>query len=552
MPSGHPAISPANANLFSLITADIAVHRQSPALAYELLMQTVKRTQSAEVAQRAWHAAVLTRDTKKVLEAANTWIALDPENETPHQTLLANAVDKGDRKTFLQELAVMYRLTKDKPAWVTRITVMLTRPNLDAALIEKGLTPYWEKESRNADVQIAIGLFYQATNNDAAACRAAKRAVTQNQKDEQIVATAADLCWRSNQRAAQDIVEGFLSKSPDSAAVRLIYSRILSRTDRVPQAISEMKRAVNTAPDDPNILLNAGQLAGDYQAWPLAEDYLTRYLSAAEEQEPDADLSGSEVHLRLASVLHNNNRHLQEARQLSRLTSGTLAPEARLREAAALAEIGRLNEARELLVKARESFPDKWQAFLTAEAQLLGENNRKAEALALLEESLSKAPDNAALMYDAAMCAENLGEHERAEKYLRSILAMNADHVQANNALGYILLLQDNRKEEARRFLEHAYRLAPLDPFVLDSMGWLSFKDGSYDEAAEFTLTSLKKHFDIEVACHLVEILIYADRRTEAESLFSQLLRRAADDSRVQTLGTRLKLLPSPEKGPLQ
>ena len=73
-------------------------------------------------------------------------------------------------------------------------------------------------------------------------------------------------------------------------------------------------------------------------------------------------------------------------------------------------------------------------------------------------------------------------------------------------------------------------------------MGWLCFKEGRFDQAAEFTLTSLKKMFDVEVACHLIEILKAAGRDSDASSLYRELLKRSPRDERIPELGRRLGL----------
>lgn len=73
-------------------------------------------------------------------------------------------------------------------------------------------------------------------------------------------------------------------------------------------------------------------------------------------------------------------------------------------------------------------------------------------------------------------------------------------------------------------------------------MGWLCFKEKRYDQAAEFTLTSLKKQFDVEVACHLIEILAASGRQPEAVKLFQELSQRVGNDPRVSKLAQRLKL----------
>ena len=58
-------------------------------------------------------------------------------------------------------------------------------------------------------------------------------------------------------------------------------------------------------------------------------------------------------------------------------------------------------------------------------------------------------------------------------------MTVNPQHVQGANALGY-LLTEDNRDLKfARELLERAYRAEPLNPYILDSMGWLNFREAA-------------------------------------------------------------------------
>jgi len=200
----------------------------------------------------------------------------------------------------------------------------------------------------------------------------------------------------------------------------------------------------------------------------------------------------------------------------------------------------RCSNAFAALQGAAEDYPEHLNLFMTAEARMLIEASKPEDALGVMKTALAEQPDDVSLAYDTAMIAQNVGHFEETESILKDILSDDPDHVQAGNALAYLWVTRDMNLPEARRLLEHAYRLSPVDPYVLDSMGWLCFKEGRYDQAAEFTLASLKRLFDVEVACHLVEILAVSGRDHEAEKLFRELEQRAGSDALVLDLAKRL------------
>lgn len=529
-------------SLYAIITSEIATHRGQPDYALDLLNQTFKQAPSAELAELIWHTSLQTRDNAKIVASAKQWATIAPQDETPHQSLLSHALENGNEADFVKEFSVMYQLAEDKSAWIARITAMLAQARLTSPQIVTAITPYWEKEAKSPKVQLAIGLFHKANHNVANACRAGLKAVKLANHDEQVITAAADLCWGNDRTQALNILTTYLDEHPNAYKTRLVYSRALSKIGQLKEALDELDVVVQEAPDDPVAFVNAGDIASNCQAFEKAEAFYSRYLDLVASQTPEADLSDNDIWLRLATVYHENGHHEDEVEALASLTAGPHAFQARVKQAVALAEIKRLSEARSVLQKARLYFPDNLNLLITTEAQLLIEAGHNEEALNLMNEARQTSPDDDNLTYDSAIIAQNLGQPELTEKLLKSILDKDPDHIQATNALAYLWVTQDRHLRDARRLLEHAYRLAPQDPYVLDSMGWLCFKEKRYDQAAEFTLTSLKKQFDVEVACHLIEILAASGRQPEAVKLFQELSQRVGNDPRVSKLAQRLKL----------
>ena len=151
-------------------------------------------------------------------------------------------------------------------------------------------------------------------------------------------------------------------------------------------------------------------------------------------------------------------------------------------------------------------------------------------------------PNEPEILYVAAMLAQQAGHPDAATKHLEHLLEINPNHVQANNALGYLYTEENIRLKEARRLLERAYSAAPLDPFILDSMGWLCYREGKFKAAYEFTQASLKRLYDPEVALHLIEILAAADRKKEAESALRDFVKRNGVTPSLVRVAQRLKL----------
>jgi tetratricopeptide (TPR) repeat protein len=144
---------------------------------------------------------------------------------------------------------------------------------------------------------------------------------------------------------------------------------------------------------------------------------------------------------------------------------------------------------------------------LLAETQLLRENGQAQQALRLLNVALKQSPDDDALLYDAAMAAEQLDRTDEMERLLRRVIKLKPDSAQAYNALGYSLADRGVRLPEARTLIEKAVQLAPDDAFIQDSLGWAEFRQGQLGRAQRTLQAAFDKRPDAEIAAHLGEVL---------------------------------------------
>jgi Tfp pilus assembly protein PilF len=69
------------------------------------------------------------------------------------------------------------------------------------------------------------------------------------------------------------------------------------------------------------------------------------------------------------------------------------------------------------------------------------------------------------------------------EKSLRQVIAKAPDNHHAYNALGYSLAERNVRLKEAHQLIDKALGMAPEDPFIMDSMGWVQYRLGNLDAA---------------------------------------------------------------------
>ena len=163
--------------------------------------------------------------------------------------------------------------------------------------------------------------------------------------------------------------------------------------------------------------------------------------------------------------------------------------------------------------------------------------------MALLDAALDAYPAQADLLYARAMVAEELDRLDVLERDLRSIIGRDPNHADALNALGYTLADRTDRLEEAYALLERALDPQADEYHIVDSMGWVLYRMGRYEEAAEHLHRSYAMEPHPEVAAHLGEVLWALGRRDEARAIWNAALQEDPDDEVLVETIERPRLL---------
>src|SRR5437899_635343 len=202
---------------------------------------------------------------------------------------------------------------------------------------------------------------------------------------------------------------------------------------------------------------------------------------------------------------------------------------------------GRLNYAPAYLKRAAEDNPDQEVQLVVAEAQLLREANHSRDAFELLGQALQKDPEQPDLLYDMALTAEKLERYEQMESNLRKLIEVQPEHAHAYNALGYSFAERNTRLAEARKLIEKALELSPEDYFIIDSLGWVLYREGNLKGAAEQLRRAYSGRPDAEIGAHLGEVLWVMGRRDEAERIWQESIKSAPENDTLQKTIKRFK-----------
>jgi Flp pilus assembly protein TadD len=178
------------------------------------------------------------------------------------------------------------------------------------------------------------------------------------------------------------------------------------------------------------------------------------------------------------------------------------------------------------------------------EAQILLGAQRSPEAFEVLSSALQEHPDDIRILYTRSLVAVDLNNIELAESDLRKVIAQEPDNAAALNALGYTLADRTDRLEEARTLIEQAYRLQPDEASIIDSMGWIAFRQDRLEEAEKYLREAFERDKNAEISAHLGEVLWIQGNRAAAQEVFSTGLEIDADNRVLQETLERLGMTP--------
>ena len=498
--------------LYQFLLAEIAAQRGQFDIAAAAFLDLAKTTRDPRIVRRATEIAFHARQYDSALEAARLWIELDPEAPAARQTLATLLLASGRIDELAERLGrelaadpqkagdALMRMLRAFARYPDRIAVQRVFDQVTQPFL--GLP-----EARFVRAQAAIG-----AGKGEAARREIDLALELKPAWERAALFKAELLPRGAPQL--DYLEGWLAAHPDAQDVRLGYARALVGEKRYEPARAEFRRLLGNNPDNPDMLYAVGILSLQANDTAEAERHLRRFVEFGRGEVNTARFY-------LGQIAEQAGRPEEAINWYDQVGAGEHVTPARVRAAQILFRQNKPEEGRERLAAARSLAPDDAR-LLIAEAQLLRDAGRHADSYALLAAALQAQPDEPDLLYESALSAERLGRMDVLEGNLRRLMEIRPNSAPAYNALGFSLADRNVRLEEAAQLIERALALAPDDPFILDSKGWLLFRQGRYADALAALQRAFGKRPDPEIAAHIGEVLWALGRPAEAKAVWAQ------------------------------
>jgi tetratricopeptide (TPR) repeat protein len=232
---------------------------------------------------------------------------------------------------------------------------------------------------------------------------------------------------------------------------------------------------------------------------------------------------------------------LEKALRLyAQVQSGDNAVAALLRASNILQAHGAAPAAQELLDHLIEDEPQRAPEVVAARARIYSDSGDPQQAIEVLDRGMLQYPDSVEIRYAIASAYEEQGHVGAALNELKQVLKSRPDDPAALNAYGYTLADHKRELSRARALIERAYAAAPRNAAILDSLGWVLYRQGQAQQALPYLSAAYGDDRGADIAAHYGEVLWQLGRRADAERVWTEA--SAADSENRLLNATRQRL----------
>jgi len=469
-------VDPGQSDLASRV-AVLLIRQEDFPQAIDILKDAIKANpnDAEPYRQLAYIYAKYLKKTDQAIDYANRAVALNPRDIEAYQRLVEIEFAAGEEKKAIEVLDRATKVRSDDANFWTRLG------KLYVAILFKP-----DSQPKPDELRRVNEIF--------------KKAAEHANDDPTVLKDVADYYASSQQlKEAIPLYLRVLELQPDDANAREKLATGFILTNQRDKAVEMLEQIIKEHPEK-------------YQPYDLLAQVLdeeARSLQRANRAD-EAKARFAKVAANYEQSLLINPDHAGTYLRLAELFLGPLKDPER---------------ALKFLAEARRRFPGAPEiVYYLAIAQR--EAKQIQQAVATFEEALHDAEldedneiVNAKFYFNYGATAEQAGLYDKAADLLRKSIALDpANAAEAYNYLGYMWADHNMHLDEAEEMIRHALEIEPNNGSYLDSLGWVEFRKGNFDQALADLLRAAKniERDDPIVFEHVGDIYLKLDRVSEA------------------------------------
>lgn len=521
--------------IYQVLVAELAGHRGRVDLAMDSYVKASRSSQDPRFAERAARLAVHERAWDEAHEAGRRWAVLEPDNLNAHRLLAGVHLKQGDVQATADAYEKILELTSQpfNAGAASVLTSLAREPDLAVAV--KVAQELSTRHPKSAMGHFLVARLAGASEQyEAALLSYDKTLELEPDMGRANLYRAQLLAFLGRPNKAFNSLYQHLERNPDDVLSQLGLARLLIDTGHHKEAGEYTRELYQRYPRRGDVMLDIGLMAMDIERLDTARTYFLRAV--------ELKYKVSDAQYFVGRIEESQGRGVAALASYDQVTDGQYLFDAGIRAAELSAEsdslevgLGRLSA-----LSGRFASDDAAQRLVLAKSNILQSAGQEEQALAALSQALKDQPSDD-LLYARGLAAERTGDFPLFEADMRALVKANSRNAQAMNALGYSLVSRGERLDEAQALIVAAHEIRPDDAAIIDSLGWLYFKQGDFKASAEYLRRAYKSQKNPEIVAHLVEVLWLLGEREEAQKLLKEAFDRAPNNARLRAVQSKLK-----------
>lgn len=361
-----------------------------------------------------------------------------------------------------------------------------------------------------------------------------KEGLTPEERSAADVLRSKALFKQGREDESLDVMSRLVASAKVDDVSRLEYARLLMLKDDHQGAISQLTIIHQNTPGNLEVLKSLVALHISQGQYVQAEKYAKVLVENVAYE--------SLAHHFLAEIHESRNEMDAALREYREVAPGQYFSSAQRRISELLVEQYSLDIAKEWLTGQRRAADSEGKELLywRLEAEILTKYNDYQGAVIAFQRAYQIDPNNSQMNYQYAIVAQSIGDIENAEDLLLELIEREPNNADALNALGFMLLEKTNRVDDAGAYITKAHELRPDDVAILDSLGWLRYKEGDFEQAMSLLSDAYKQSEDPEIASHLIQVMIVQGQKQEAKALLVRMIQQYPNDERLKSMQKKI------------
>lgn len=543
--TGEPKIDPdlplleLDATLLEqLLVSNLASYQGKWDQASSSALAVAESSKDYRLARLATLLALRASDYATASQSAALWFELQPDSQDAENMLVISQVGAGQIDLALASLE-RQRGSEVIDQHIRKTAGLLVRQSNGDAAFEV-VSHYVNTYPDSAQVMVSSAYVAETFAKVETSAEWAERAIQIRPDWDLAAQMKAGLLGRQGKTEERaKFIEEYVKTHPASVNMRINHAVELVRKQRYQEALELMQETLLSQPNNVPTLIYAAALALQLEDVLLAKKYYQKSLRI--------DIRNDDARWALGRIAVTEKKYAKAESYFNDITNREQIFAARLQVANMRYHTKGIKSAINTLRAIEPISEGQYVETALTRHYLLMQAHQYDRALGFINESILYLPDNIELRYSRALVAAELRKLEIAEADFRKVLQIQPNHANALNAFGYTLADQTDRLDEARDLIAQALALRPQDAHILDSMGWVAYRQKDLAVAIEYLQKAFEASPEIEIGAHLGEVLWELGEHDKAKQVwqksYNEDTKNPVLNETLERYGVRLEVL---------